>query len=224
MDPRMDPKRQINCSPLKANPSKKAKVDATDGGEIDNVIEIDNASSTGVEIDNAMAGGSPPGWFCAFFEKFEARFEDKIDSLLCKRLEELTTKVNDHEDKITGLQIEIEDLQKQVVSLKKEEQSLKLLVDDLENRSRRNNLVFHGIPEAEGSGAGRRVLKTATTQSKRSCNLSVCRHLTILSKGCTGPRVPILLLRQIPVNVKMPGLPDHVSCMSVSHPSSRRKW
>ena len=155
MEPRLDPKRPIICSPLKDKASKKAKVNPVGGGEINNVIEIDSASSAGVEIDNAMASGSPPDWFCAFFEKFEARFEQKIDTLLCKRLEELTTKVNDHEDKICGLQMEVEDLHKELINLRKEEKSLTLLVDDLENRSRRNNLVFHGIPEAEGSGVGR---------------------------------------------------------------------
>ena len=99
-----------------------------------------------------------PNWFVSFFTAFEKRFEQKIDCILVKRLNELSMKINEQEEKLTCLEIDVENMQKEVTSLKEENSSLRIAVDDLENRSRRQNLVFHGIPDGgEGEDCRRTV-------------------------------------------------------------------
>ena len=71
--------------------------------------------------------------------------------------------------KITSLEIDVENMQKEVTSLKEENSSLRIAVDDLENRSRRQNLVFHGIPEG---GEGENCRRTVVTILQEFVGLS----------------------------------------------------
>ena len=90
--------------------------------------------------------------FVSIFIAFEKHFEQKIDCILVKRLNELSVKINEHGEKITCLEIDVENMQKEVTSLQEENSSLRIAVDDLENRTRRQNLVFHRIPEGGRRG------------------------------------------------------------------------
>ena len=105
-----------------------------------------------------------PGWFISFFKGFENRIEHIIDSVLSKRLSDLTIKLDEQEEKVIGLEMEVDGMKKAVVGLKEENTSLKLLVDDLENRSRRSNLVFHGIPEVGDAEDCRKTIDTVLQQ------------------------------------------------------------
>ena len=86
----------------------------------------------------------PPSWFLRFFEGFEKRLEEKIT----KKLDAVCVKVKEHDDVISACTLQIESLEKEIKALKKEKSSFEIKLDDLENRSRRCNIVFHGIKEA----------------------------------------------------------------------------
>ena len=102
---------------------------------------------------NAMMGSdSPPPWFSTFVDKFESRFtrlEQRMESLLVERLDEISLKVTENEEKITACSIQLDDVVSEVKRLKLEREDMLSKLDDLENRSRRNNLVFHGVPESQ---------------------------------------------------------------------------
>ena len=70
-----------------------------------------------------------------------------MNEKITKRLDEIYVKVKEHDESLTACSIQKDNLEKQVQYLKKERSELIGKLDDLENRSRRNNLVFHEIPE-----------------------------------------------------------------------------
>ena len=102
---------------------------------------------------NAMMGSdSPPPWFSIFVDTFESRFtrlEQRMESLLVERLDEISLKVTENEEKITACSIQLDDVVAEVRRLKLERVDMLSTLDDLENRSRRNNLIFHGVPESQ---------------------------------------------------------------------------
>ena len=138
----MSGKHKIEESPkkMKDNSSKKKKSDGSpvptslreifqDGGA--------HGKSTGDALDRNHGNGdstgneSPPKWFIAFEKRLE------------KNLHDIRNLVSFHSDmydkKLGDMQAEIERVWDKV--------------DELENRARRNNLVFFNIPEeSEGSG------------------------------------------------------------------------
>ena len=87
----------------------------------------------------------PPKWFTAVFSQFESRFDDRIkgiESLLDRKLGEVCEKLKSHDFEIGGLK-------DSVTQLQKENETLCRQLDELENRSRRKNIVLFGLPEAE---------------------------------------------------------------------------
>ena len=95
---------------------------------------------TGSTVSVAASGdGSPPAWFQAFAERFDA----KMDSVLHK----LSEKIVMNEQKIQSLDFEVEKIKDEMAHMKKENETLVNKLDDLENRSRRKNLVIFGIKE-----------------------------------------------------------------------------
>ena len=87
----------------------------------------------------------PPRWFIRFMKDFDNKWEERFS----KRLDDLTAKVLEHDDTIAGVTHQLEIMEHEVKNLKKERNDLVSKLDDLENRSRRNNLVFHGISESQ---------------------------------------------------------------------------
>lgn len=81
------------------------------------------------------------------FDKLEQTLQEVQSSQrkLLEKVELVEEQVLDHENRITCLE-------KTVSSLKNENDALKLKVDDLEGRSRRNNIKIIGIPEQEEGG------------------------------------------------------------------------
>lgn len=90
-----------------------------------------------------------PTWFT----QFEVRLEQFLESKIISRLNDLTTKVTEHDEKLDAVNMDVSELKSQVKALQKEKASLTAKVDDIENRSRRNNLVFYGVPESGESCA-----------------------------------------------------------------------
>ena len=95
---------------------------------------------------------SPPQWFTMFFADFEQRLEMRLEGAVTKRLDELTMELKAQFDKINSLEFEEANLKSELKTVREENKNLSQKIDDLENRSRRNNLVFYGIPEKVGLG------------------------------------------------------------------------
>ena len=87
----------------------------------------------------------PPTWFLRFFQAFEQRMDEKITF----KLNELCVKVKEHDEFIAACKLEMESLQDEIKVLRKDKSNLVEKLDDLENRSRGCNLVFHGVPESK---------------------------------------------------------------------------
>ena len=119
---------------------------------VDTAIASNGASGTGAKQSLLRSGlddlDSPPRWFVAFFQQFEQRIEKHIDSIA----DEMKLKLADQDEKVTACSIQISELEREVARLKDVSNNLEIKLDDLENRGRRNNLVFYGVPESSGSG------------------------------------------------------------------------
>ncbi len=146
-------------SPTKSSPaSKRSKVTGACGGDQQEVrgqgdvnmaapMDFSCARSLNLNTDDSVQD-TPPRWFTLFFKDFEVRLEHRLESIIIKRLDELAAQ--DHEEKFTACSMKVDDMQAEVDKLKKEKDAMLVKLDDLENRSRRNNLVFHGVPEQNG--------------------------------------------------------------------------
>lgn len=93
-----------------------------------------------------LGGNSPPAWFVNYLEQFH-RMEECIDSLVINKLEELSLKTTENEEKLEACCIQVDTVVAEMKKLKKENDDLLLKLDDLENRGRRNNLILHGVTE-----------------------------------------------------------------------------
>ena len=96
----------------------------------------------------AGPGGSDnsPVWFANFLDKFY-KLEERIDSLIINRLDEIAEKTTENEEKIEACCIQLDKVTLEVKRLKRENDEMIMKIDDLENRTRRSNLVLHGVPE-----------------------------------------------------------------------------
>lgn len=109
-------------------------------------------------MNSDPSGDAPPRWFVSYFAEFEGRqnkrfveFEKRLDkrieSLLDEKLCDVSKRVNDHDEKLESIDFEMKNLHVSMKQLKKENEELVGKLDDLENRSRRKNLVVFGIQE-----------------------------------------------------------------------------
>lgn len=135
----MSNKRPLQ-SPEKA-PQKKVSVTES--------TTQDQAGASGRQ--SAQPPLEPPAWFTQVidkFDRFESRFSQFENHVLGK-LDEISLKSAENEEKITACTIQLEEIMSEVKKLKEEKLEMMSKLDDLENRSRRNNLVLHGVPEPE---------------------------------------------------------------------------
>ena len=130
----MDMGKKKIFSPVKNNP-KKAKM--SEGECSTSVSDMDSVSTASQPAAHAEA----PGWFLEYMANFEARMHASIST----EIAELTSKVSVLEKKVNKLSSINADLASKV--------------DDLENRSRRNNLVFYGVPESTTTSSTLSVMK-----------------------------------------------------------------
>jgi len=94
------------------------------------------------------SGEEPPRWFSLFEQRLDHRLQ-QLD-YVARELEQLTVKVKEQDEKIKGVEYDVKGIDERVEALKEENKSLFLKLDDIENRSRRINLVFHKVPEKQG--------------------------------------------------------------------------
>ena len=147
----MDKKRNPPTPVKDKNIAKKPKfcpgekTDMHDSSSMDkgNVPVTPGPSPDASNSKGAPAVAAAPAWFTDYMSSFETRMQTIISS----QLAELSNKVSEQEEKLTACSIQITDLEKEVQRLKVDNNDLSQKLDDLENRSRRNNLVFYGIPE-----------------------------------------------------------------------------
>ena len=149
--------RSATSSPTKSSPmAKRVKADGDRDTEVRGQPAVDvNKPETNLakrillgdfQLESA---GSPPSWFVNFFADFERRLDHRLETLLVKRLDDLTAQVEEHNEKMKSIDFDVCAVQKEVDKLKKMNEDLLIKCDDLENRSRRNNLVLFGIKEVE---------------------------------------------------------------------------
>ena len=104
-----------------------------------------------LNTEEAEDADPPPRWFSKFTSRLESRFaslEHHMEALVVEKLEKINQKVKANEETISACTIQVDEVVKEVKKLKLKKEALVSKLDDLENRSRRNNLVFHGIPES----------------------------------------------------------------------------
>lgn len=106
-----------------------------------------------------LSTNKAPAWFVQFFADFENRQDARIESILDKKLGDLTSKVLEHEEKISSLYFVVDSLKDSVQALQLENGKLERKLDDLENRSRRNNIVVFGIQESNDKEDCRKVIQ-----------------------------------------------------------------
>jgi len=88
----------------------------------------------------------PPGWFAEFDVRLEQHLNSKFTQI-SSSLNDISTKMEEQDQKISACTIKVEELAGKVKKLEDERKTLIDKIDDMENRSRRNNLVFYGVPE-----------------------------------------------------------------------------
>lgn len=106
--------------------------------------------------DEQHASNSP--LTLADMEKLLKAMEDRIITKLSDQLSADHATIERHDQTIQGMETSLNDMETRLTTLEstclalsKENQSLRLKTDDLENRSRRNNIRITGVPErAEG--------------------------------------------------------------------------
>lgn len=86
-------------------------------------------------------------------KEMEKRVTNKIDGVI-SAIKEVTERVKEAEERISGAEDEIVQLKGQVKTLQSQMKTLTEKTDDLENRSRRNNLRLIGLPEKEEGNDG----------------------------------------------------------------------
>lgn len=138
----MDKKRPIDLDTPTGTPTKPAEKRAA--LENDSHAEVGREQSAAArQLDLVRADlrneETPPRWFVHFFKDFEKRLDEKF-----------TKKIEEVQEKVDAIDITVSNLEREVKELKKVRSSLEVKIDDLENRSRRCNLVYHGLPEKPG--------------------------------------------------------------------------
>lgn len=140
-------------SPNKQSPiSKKKKVSDVSTAEVEgqqsrvqtNMAAPMELSAKKLFSDKQDDNDAPPSWFVNFETRFEQRFNN-LESLMMQRLFEC-------EEKLKSIDVDIANIRSDFQKVQDVNKTLLDKIDDLENRSRRNNLVFYGVPEFNGLG------------------------------------------------------------------------
>ena len=147
-------------SPTKASPlAKKLKGNRPDVMDVDeSEVEGRSKKMAAVKSKRSLASelqeeqqetgnksaDAPPSWFI----DFEKRLDDRFEALRAP-LVAVQSKLMEQDQKISALDFDVNRAFTDIENLRKENAALAEKLDELENRSRRNNLVIFGIPEPE---------------------------------------------------------------------------
>ena len=182
--------KRLRDTPEKMKYSSVAKKVASEHG--------DGASPRVLSQGSAGSDGqSTPQWFTLFVQRFEERFsrmEEKMETLLVKRMTEFESKLEENIEKTTACSIQLDEVMGQMQILKKEKEEILEKLDDLENRSRRNNLVFHGVQEVQGEKCEDTVkaLLAVSGISADECPVERCHRTPSRSTGVASEKPRII--------------------------------
>ena len=143
-------KLRVSNSPIPSSSCKETE------SQRDNNMAAPLPSGSGGNAKRVLdlQSDAPPKWFISYFSQFESRLDDRIkgiEVLLDRKIGEVCDKLKEHDFEIGCLKDSLSQLQK-------ENESMCNKLDELENRSRRRNVVMFGLPEAEKEDC----LKTVT--------------------------------------------------------------
>ena len=150
-----NPKRPASPekSPKNGTKSKTAKTLSFP----DEVAMMDNDSTSGSRQDGGAHGFAealqqPPQWFRDFESRQEVRFANIM---------------KENKDVFEGFKMEVDNMKDEINSLKQQLELTEIKIDDLENRSRRNNIVIFNLPEgAEGPDCGKYISQMLMKECK----------------------------------------------------------
>jgi len=154
LTPSKEAKKQRVSSPLSAARGRNADLVVGDDNEVMMRSNMAASSSRKQRLQfTDEHDDEPPNWFCSYEQRLNMRLE-KLD-FVAGQIEQLTTKVENNEKRIDGLEYDVTGLNNRMKSLSdrltEENKQLYEKIDDLENRGRRINLVFHHVPEKIGT-------------------------------------------------------------------------
>lgn len=185
----------------KTNPRKeKAKKQQLTGA----VASV--AMASGDEADESDFNGESAGVMCKKvsdailktindrFDKFETKFESLQSSQnkLVARMDSMDEVASDHESRLT--------VEKTMNNLKVENTRLQAKVNDLEGRSRRNNIKIVGIPEREEKGTPTEFISALIPKPLGESHFQKpviidCAHRTQQPKPANGARPHTFIAR-----------------------------
>lgn len=144
--PESVPMKEVDVDAQSATTSRCAAAIAISSSSAPSVRRELSLSSEELEDEDL-----PPRWFSKFTSRLESRFtslEQHMEALVVEKFEKISLQVKANEESISACSIQIDEVVGEVKKLKREKEALEFKLDDLENRSRRQNLIFHGLPES----------------------------------------------------------------------------
>ena len=146
-----DSEQGNSSSPVKKKPksdlSKPSGVKGQGEAKITTTMAASAPAATHTATRKVLDMGSEqPEWFKLFYDDFK-NLETRIDNMVIKRLDDFAGKLNEHDEKLKAVEFDMKEITDKAECRDKTIEALEIKIDELENRSRRNNLVFYGVPE-----------------------------------------------------------------------------
>lgn len=117
--------------------------------------EIEDGENETETLDASSASSPSTSDVMNAIKGMEKRITDKIDGVL-EKVKEITERVEEAEERISGAEDEVTQLKTRVNTLESQVKLQLEKLDEMENRSRRNNVRLVGLPEnEEGRDAGK---------------------------------------------------------------------
>ena len=143
------PRSELSLTPSKSQSPKPKKQRGAEAevGDINNMAAPMDSSFVSEHRRNLSSAlnasmTKPPEWFADYENRLETRLRGIMNPL-----EDISKRMETIEGKLRSVDFEIESVKADIKTLQKEKEDLITKVDDLENRSRRDNLIFFGVPE-----------------------------------------------------------------------------
>ena len=123
---------------------KKSKSDKVEGHNMAAPTDVNITGARRVLPMETQSEEITPPWFVSFEHRLEQRFDG-----LSRSLDDIGVRLVEHDEKLKSLDFESQNMKADIEKLQHEKELLPAKLDDIENRNRRNNLVFFGMPEMD---------------------------------------------------------------------------
>ena len=132
-------------TPSKESPKhKKSKSDKVEGHNMAAPTDVNITGARRVLPMETQSEEITTPWFVSFEHRLEQRFDG-----LSRSLDDIGVRLVEHDEKLKSLDFESQNMKADIEKLQHEKELLAAKLDDIENRNRRNNLVFFGMPEMD---------------------------------------------------------------------------